>query len=103
MPYFVLRFNRTTRVPRLTQVSDADEALDRLHEEEGSLGPGEEAVLFWSRSEEDLRITHSSYFRAESPQLFGTPLPEPNLAELERETERIKATVAAELEAALDT
>lgn len=102
MPYFVLRFNRATREPQLTPVLDADEALARLHTEERSLGPDEEAVLFWSRSEEDLRVTHSSYFRTESPQrALGAPLPELNLEELEQETERIKATLA-ELEAALD-
>lgn len=101
MPYFVLRFNRATREPQLTPILDADEALAHLHAEEGSLGPDEEAVLFWSRSEEDLRVTHSSYFRAESRQVpFDTSVSEPNLAELEQETERVRETLA-ELEAAL--
>ena len=100
MPHFVLKFNRTTREPRLTSVSDSDEALALLHAEERSLGPDEEAVLFWSRSEEDLRVTHSSYFRNRSPQAaLGTPLPELSLADLEQATERVKETLA-EFEAA---
>ena len=62
MTYFILTFDRRRSEVALEPFEDVDMALERLHRAEVAQKPGQEIVLLYARSEEDLRRTHARYF-----------------------------------------
>lgn len=66
MKHFLIVFNRKTGERDITEYSDSREAIvQRLAEEQSNDNPDVEIVVIGSPSLEDLKVTHSRYFRVE--------------------------------------
>ena len=64
MPYYLMRFDRSTLAePAFEEFFDADEAHDHLDAAEREAPANVDVVLFSARSVDALRTTHSSYFK----------------------------------------
>lgn len=66
MKHFLIVFNRKTGERDITEYEDSREAIvQRLAEEQSNDNPDVEIVVIGSPSLEDLKVTHSRYFRTE--------------------------------------
>lgn len=66
MKHFLIVFNRKTGERDITEYNDSREAIvQRLAEEQSNDNPDVEIVVIGSPSLEDLKVTHSRYFRVE--------------------------------------
>ena len=66
MKHFLIVFNRKTGERDITEYEDSREAIvQRLAEEQSNDNPDVEIVVIGSPSLEDLKVTHSRYFRVE--------------------------------------
>lgn len=66
MKHFLIVFNRKTGARKIVEYADARQAiLRRLAEEEANNDNDVEIVVIGSPSLEDLKVTHSRYFRVE--------------------------------------
>ena len=66
MKHFLIVFNRKTGERDITEYKDSREAIvQRLAEEQSNDNPDVEIVVIGSPSLEDLKVTHSRYFRVE--------------------------------------
>lgn len=66
MKHFLIVFNRKTGERDITEYKDSREAIvQRLAEEQSNDNPDVETVVIGSPSLEDLKVTHSRYFRVE--------------------------------------
>ncbi|WP_269509473.1 hypothetical protein [Corynebacterium faecium] len=66
MKHFLIVFNRKTGERQITEYADSREAIrQRLDEEQSNENPDVEIVVIGSPSLEDLKVTHSRYFRVD--------------------------------------
>lgn len=66
MKHFLIVFNRKTGERHITEYADSREAIrQRLDEEQSNENPDVEIVVIGSPSLEDLKVTHSRYFRVD--------------------------------------
>lgn len=66
MKHFLIVFNRKTGERHITEYADSREAIaQRLAEEQTNENSDVEIVVIGSPSLEDLKVTHSRYFRTE--------------------------------------
>ena len=72
MKHFLIVVNRKTGARKIVEYADAKQAiLRRLAEEEANNDSDVEIVVIGSPSLDDLKVTHSRYFRVE--ELPGLP------------------------------
>lgn len=62
--YFLLEYNRRDGTLDVSEFTENAEASAALHERETNRAPEVEVVLFMARSLEDLKHTHSRFFKS---------------------------------------
>lgn len=62
--YFLLEYNRRDGDLVVSEFAENDEATAALHEKETNRAPDVEVVLFMARSLDDLKHTHSRFFKS---------------------------------------
>ena len=65
MKYFLMEFDRATGERELKVFDDEVVAMDALRDREAARKPSVEVVLFFAKSEDQLRRTHSRFFMSE--------------------------------------
>lgn len=96
MKYFLIQLDHPTGTSKITEYDNASDALDaRLTLDQQDKDLNTEVVVIGSASLDDLKVTHSRYFRAdELPDIPRDQTQDQRIARIQQLTARFQPSIA---------